>query len=45
MDALARLESPEMYAARLGRKADEFLDGYTVGAHVWGSGDAGSTNA
>ena len=28
---LARLESPEMYAARLGRKADEFMDGYTVG--------------
>lgn len=45
MDALSRLESPEMYAARLGRKADEFIDGYTVGSHVWGTGASDSTNA
>jgi small subunit ribosomal protein S5 len=44
MDALSRLESPEMYAARLGRKADEFIDGYTVGSHVWGTGVSDSTN-
>ena len=47
MDALARLESPEMYAARLGRNADEFLDDYSVGSRVWGSsgdGAADSTN-
>jgi small subunit ribosomal protein S5 len=45
MDALGCLESPEMYAARLGRKAEEFMSGYTVGAHVWGSGNADSSNA
>jgi small subunit ribosomal protein S5 len=45
MDSLSRLESPEMYAARLGRNADEFMPGYTVGAHVWGSGDADPANA
>ena len=45
MDALSRLESPEMYAARLGRKADEFLDGYTVGSRVWGTSATESTDA
>ncbi len=45
MDALARLASPEMYAARLGRSADEFIDNYTVGSRVWGSGDSDNANA
>ena len=45
MDALARLESPEMYAARLGRTADEFIDNYTVGSRVWGTADTDSANA
>ena len=45
MDALARLESPEMYAARLGRTADEFIENYTVGSRVWGTADTDSANA
>lgn len=46
MDALARLESPEMYAARLGRNADEFMDEYSVGERVWGNrGSSDNANA
>ena len=44
-DALARLESPEMYAARLGRTADEFLDDYSVGSRVWGSSVGGAADS
>jgi small subunit ribosomal protein S5 len=44
MDAFARLESPEMYAARLGRSADEFLDNYSVGSRVWGTTDTDTAN-
>jgi small subunit ribosomal protein S5 len=43
MDALARLESPEMYAARLGRNADEFMDEYSVGERVWGNSSTSET--
>ncbi|MAY82043.1 MAG: 30S ribosomal protein S5 [Deltaproteobacteria bacterium] len=46
MDALSRLESPEMYAARLGRNADEFMDEYSVGERVWGNrGSSDNANA
>jgi small subunit ribosomal protein S5 len=45
MDAFSRLESPEMYAARLGRSADEFLDNYSVGSRVWGTADTDNANA
>ena len=37
MNALERLESPEQYAARVGRPVDEVLANYNVGASVWGS--------
>lgn len=40
MNALERLESPEQYAARVGRPVDEVLANYNVGASVWGSADA-----
>jgi small subunit ribosomal protein S5 len=45
MDALGLLESPEMYAARLGRKAEEFMSDYSVGASVWGTEPTDSANA
>lgn len=45
MDALGLLESPEMYAARLGRKAEEFMSDYSVGAGVWGTDTPDSANA
>ena len=37
MNALERLESPEQYAARVGRPVDEVLANYNVGASVWGT--------
>jgi len=37
LNALQRLESPEMYAARLGRPVEDFLDEYSVGEKVWGT--------
>jgi small subunit ribosomal protein S5 len=40
-NALQSLESPEMYAARLGRNVDDFLDDYTVGERVWGARTSG----
>jgi small subunit ribosomal protein S5 len=40
MNALERLESPEQYAARVGRPVDEVLANYNVGASVWGGADA-----
>ena len=40
MNALERLESPEQYAARVGRPVDEVLANYNVGASVCGSADA-----
>jgi small subunit ribosomal protein S5 len=40
MNALESLESPEQYAARVGRPVDEVLANYNVGASVWGSADA-----
>jgi small subunit ribosomal protein S5 len=43
LDALDKLESPAMYAARLGRNVDEFLDDYSVGEKVWGGGTSGVT--
>jgi len=44
VNALESLESPAMYAARLGRNEDEFLDDYTVGDRVW-SGSSSSAPA
>ncbi len=35
MEALASLESPEMYARRVGKDLDEVMANYTVGSHVW----------
>lgn len=43
INALQRLESPQMYAARPGRPVEDFLDEYSVGEKVWGT--AASTNA
>jgi len=43
LNAMERLESPEMYAARLGRPVEDFLDDYSVGERVWGS--SAGTNA
>ncbi len=43
LNALNLLESPEMYAARLGRNADEFLEDYTVGERVWGGSTSGAS--
>jgi small subunit ribosomal protein S5 len=37
LDALAKLESPEDYAHRVGKSIEEVMANYTVGAHVWGS--------
>ncbi|MCB9777353.1 MAG: 30S ribosomal protein S5 [Alphaproteobacteria bacterium] len=36
-DALQRLESPEQYAVRTGRKVEDLLGDYNVGASVWGT--------
>jgi small subunit ribosomal protein S5 len=36
VDALQRLESPEQYAARVGKNVDDLMGDYNVGAHVWG---------
>ncbi|NCG19748.1 MAG: hypothetical protein GWP91_12135, partial [Rhodobacterales bacterium] len=36
VDALQRLESPEQYAARVGKNVDDLMADYNVGAHVWG---------
>jgi len=38
MDALARLESPQQYAVRTGKKLDDIMSDYDVGRAVWGSG-------
>ncbi len=35
MEALSSLESPEMYARRVGKDLDEVMANYTVGSHVW----------
>jgi small subunit ribosomal protein S5 len=40
MDAFAQLESPEQYAARLGRRVEDLMGDYNVGAHVWSSNAA-----
>jgi small subunit ribosomal protein S5 len=37
MDALARMESPEQYAVRVGKPLDDVLANYTVGERVWKS--------
>ncbi len=36
LDAFARLESPEQYAARVGKNVEDLLDDYNVGMRVWG---------
>jgi len=36
-DAFERMESPNQYAIRLGKVADEVLDDYNVGERVWGA--------
>jgi small subunit ribosomal protein S5 len=43
LNALERLESPEMYAARLGRPVEDFIDEYSVGERVWGTSAGAST--
>lgn len=37
LDAFARLESPEQYAARVGKPVEALLDDYNVGNRVWGT--------
>jgi small subunit ribosomal protein S5 len=35
LDAIQKLETPEGYAARLGKTVEEVRENYTVGSHVW----------
>lgn len=42
VNALQRLESPEQYAARVGKNVDDLMGDYNVGAHVWGQGAHGA---
>ena len=37
LNALQKLESPEQYAARVGKPIDEVMKTYTVGSQVWKS--------
>ena len=37
LNALQNLESPEQYAARVGKSIEDVMKNYTVGAHVWKS--------
>jgi small subunit ribosomal protein S5 len=41
VDALQRRESPEQYAARVGKNVDDLMADYNVGAHVWGQAAQG----
>jgi small subunit ribosomal protein S5 len=40
LDALAKLESPEQYAVRVGKPVEEVMANYNVGSHVWGSSNS-----
>ena len=39
LDALKRLESPEQYAFRTGKSIEDVMANYTVGSHVWKTGN------
>ena len=39
LDALQRLESPEQYAFRTGKSIEDVMANYTVGSHVWKTGN------
>ena len=40
LNALHRLESPQQYAVRVGKPLEEVMQNYTVGSHVWGTGNS-----
>ncbi len=37
LNALEKLESPQQYAARVGKSLDDVMKHYTVGSHIWKS--------
>jgi small subunit ribosomal protein S5 len=37
LNALQKLESPQQYAARVGKSLEDVMKNYTVGSHIWKS--------